>query len=239
MTASRPFCRLSTGKVNAELNGHCTLFSLALILLLSMTAGKRGTAGSKRATGSTVHAAYRPAADEHASSSRSSNEGSEKPSQQPQQQPQSSSHASPGASKPATAQRSNGRPKAAGSSSSNAGPRQPGRPPGAVAAPTSENYPPDSVHYFTLQVMWRKREFPGEAAFRVYVAISAVRKAAAEYAEQIEQALSRVCASLIFLSVKSISDAMPCLLCYLPNHDRQQALLPDSRPGACPLHAQT
>ena len=161
-----------------------------------MTAGKKGTSGSKRAAGATPYAANRPAADEHASSSRPSNEDSKKPSQQPQQQPQSSSHASPGASKPATAQRSNGRPKAAGRSSSNAGPRQPGRPPGAVAAPKSEDYPPDSVHYFTLQVMWRKREFPGEAAFRVYVAISAVRKAAAEYAEQIEQALSWVCALL-------------------------------------------
>ena len=125
-------------------------------------------------------------------------------------------HASPGASKPAAAQRSNGRSKAAGSSASSAGSRQPGRPPGAVAAPTSENYPPDSVHYFTLQVMWRKREFPGEAAFRVYVAIRAMRKAAAEYAEQIEQAVSRVCASMICLLAKSISDAMPCLLCYLP-----------------------
>ena len=174
----------------------CSVFFLALILLLSMTAGKRGTSGSTRAAGATPYAANRPAADEHASFSRLSNEGSEKPSQQPQQQPQSSSHASPGASKPATAQRSNGRPKAAGSSASNAGPRQPGRPPGAVAAPTSENYPLDLVHYFTLQVMWRKREFPGEAAFRVYVAISAVRKAAGKYAEQIEQALSRVCALL-------------------------------------------
>ena len=216
-----------------------SVFFLALILLLCMTAGRRGTAGSNRATGSAVHAAYKPAADEHASSTRLSNEGSEKPSGQSQQQPNCSSHASPGASKPAAAQRSNGRSKAADSSASSAGSRQPGRAPGAVAAPTSENYQPDSVHYFTLQVMWRKREFPGEAAFRVYVAISAVRKAAAEYAEQIEQAVSQVCALLFFRSLKIHIDAMPSLLCSLPNHDKQQALLRGPSPGACPLHAQT
>ena len=93
------------------------------------------------------------------------------------------------------------------------------------------------MHYFTLQVLWRKREFPGEAAFRVYVAISAVRKAASEYAEQIERAVSRVRASLISLSFKSISDAMPCLLNYPLHHDKQEALLPDPSPGACPPHA--
>ena len=95
------------------------------------------------------------------------------------------------------------------------------------------------MNYFTLQVMWRKREFPGEAAFRVYVAISVLRKAAAEYAEQIEQALSRVGALQISHLVKYTSDATLCLLCQLPIHDKQQALLSELSPGACPPHAQT
>ena len=40
--------------------------------------------------------------------------------------------------------------------------------------------------------MWHKRNFPGEAVFRVYVAISAVRRAAAESVEHLELPVSRV-----------------------------------------------
>ena len=107
-----------------------------------------------------------------------------------------------------------------------AGPRRSGRPPDRDA-PTSEKYPPESVQYITLQVLWHKRDFPDEAAFRVHVAFSVLRKAAAEYAEQIEQAVSWVCALLSHCLVKVDADAKPCLSCNLPNHGDRQALLPD------------
>ena len=85
------------------------------------------------------------------------------------------------------AQGSIGGPIAAGSSKSNAGPRPQDR-----LAPTSEKYSPDSAQHRWLQVQWQKRNFPSEAVFRVYIAIGALRKAAAEYVEEMDHKLSWV-----------------------------------------------
>ena len=152
-----------------------SILFLTLTVLLSLVAGRQDRPAIKCAAGPTLHAADRPAADEGASSTKPviSSEGFKKPSQQPQQRPGGSSHA------PALTSE---REMAQGSA---------GRPPG-MNAPTSEKYAPDSVQHLTLQVLWHKCNFSGEAAFRVYVAISVVLSAAAESAEQLKQAVSRV-----------------------------------------------
>ena len=146
-----------------------------LTLLLSLTAGKQDRTASKHAAGITLHASDRPAADKGVSFTKPvpSNEGSKEPSQQLQQQPQSSRHAPAGTSKQVMAQRSTGRP------------------PG-MEAPTSEKYTPKSVHYLMLQGLWHKCNCAGEAAFKVYVAIGVVLKAAADSAEQLEYIVQRV-----------------------------------------------
>ena len=168
-------------------------FLQGLTLLPSLTAGKRDRLASKRAAGTLLQASDRLAADKGASSTKPvlSNKGSEEPSPQPQQQPQSSSHAPAKASGPQMPPGSTGGPKAACSSDCNAGPRQPSRPPGG-AAPTSEKYPPKSVQFSRLQALWHKANCPGEATFRVFVAIAAVLEAATQFAEGHEQPVSRV-----------------------------------------------
>ena len=145
-----------------------------LTLLLSLTADQQDRA-SKDAAGTTLHTSDRPAADEGADFTKPvpSNKGAEKPSQQLQQQPRGSSHAPALTSEQGMAQQLSSRP------------------PG-MNVPTSEKYAPDSVHHLTLQVLWHKCNFAGEAAFRVYVAIRVVLSAAAESAEQLEQGVSRV-----------------------------------------------
>ena len=187
-------------RINPDLNALCGpmfIFFLALTALRSLGAGKQDRLASKLPEGTAIHAADRPAAEEGASSTKPapSNQGPENPSQQPQQHPQSSSHVSPGAFEPAMAQRSIR--------------RLPGK-----TAPTSENYSPDSVYFFTLQVMWDQCNFAGNAAFRVYVAIGAVLNAAGEYAEQLKHPVKRVG----FLSISRLENvdflikAMPFLL---------------------------
>ena len=195
-------------------------------MLLSLIAGEQNRPVRSKAADTSRYAMFTSAVDKHASSTEPLpfNEGSEKPSQQLQQQPQSSTHAPAGASEPAMAQKPGCRPKAAGSSKPNAGPRQTDRPPGMIA-PTSEKYPPDSVHRSTLQVLWQFFNFPDEAAFRVFVAIDAVRNLAAQYAEQLLHPVSRVSALPRSHSVRYTSHQghVSCLVC--PKHEDQQALL--------------
>ena len=170
--------------------------------LLSSTAGQRIGPASKCAAGDTFHASERPAADEGVSLTKPvpSIEGSEKPSQQLQQQPPGSSHVPAGTSEQAMAQGSNA--------------RLPG-----VNAPTSEKYHPDSVHYLTLQGLWHKCNFAGEATFRVYVAIGVVLEAAAESAEQLKCVVQRVGVLVTSLLMRSHSHERHafCLDCQREN----------------------
>ena len=53
------------------------------------------------------------------------------------------------------------------------------------------------MQYSRLQALWHKVNCPDEATLRVYVAITAVLKAAAQFAEQHEQPVSRVGVLLI------------------------------------------
>ena len=62
-----------------------------------------------------------------------------------------------------------------------------------MIAPTSEEYLANSRQYLTLQMLWDKHKFPDKAVFRVNIAISVVLHAATEFAEHLEDSVSRVC----------------------------------------------
>ena len=47
-------------------------------------------------------------------------------------------------------------------------------------------------------MQWQKRNFPSEAVFRVYIAIGALRKAAAEYVEHMDHVVSWVGGLLMY-----------------------------------------